>query len=308
MINALLFALTIVILLYFVGLFSTNTIKNGSLVFSDKWQGEIKQISGENIRILQKGEGENILLIHGTPGSIEDWQPIIDNLSKKYRVTAFDRYASGFSTAKNYHYTLDENVQLVNDILEYLDLNSVLVVGHSFGGSITATLATQNNSRISSFIAVGAPLYSSKPDLSYQIGALPIIGKGITFLSSKTIAGSLIQSGLNKSFGTNTHLITTEFLNTRKKIWTQPKVMYATSNIRSNYDKMLKEKCSKYKSISKKISFIVGENDTKTIKEDFFKVKKDLPNAEAIFLKNTAHFVQFEKTDRLIELIEKHMS
>src|SRR5690554_5665765 len=48
-------------------------------------------IGDEKIRYLQKGEGKDILFIHGTPGSIEDWKELIDSLSQNFRVTAFDR-------------------------------------------------------------------------------------------------------------------------------------------------------------------------------------------------------------------------
>ncbi len=41
-------------------------------------------IGKERIRCFQKGTGKDVLLIHGTPGSIEDWNGIIDSLSKDY--------------------------------------------------------------------------------------------------------------------------------------------------------------------------------------------------------------------------------
>ena len=45
----------------------------GHLGLGNKFSNETISINGEQLRLLQKGEGQPILFIHGTPGSIEDW-------------------------------------------------------------------------------------------------------------------------------------------------------------------------------------------------------------------------------------------
>ena len=50
------------------------------------------------VHILDVGEGEVILLIHGSTGSIADWQEkIVERLAGSYRVVAFDSYGFGLS-------------------------------------------------------------------------------------------------------------------------------------------------------------------------------------------------------------------
>jgi len=55
-----------------------------------------------NVHILDIGEGDVILLIHGSTGSIADWQESIAyQLAESYRVVAFDSYGFGLSERKD---------------------------------------------------------------------------------------------------------------------------------------------------------------------------------------------------------------
>ena len=57
--------------------------------------------SGE-VHILDIGEGDVVLLIHGSTGSIADWQEkVAYPLAESYRVVAFDSYGFGLSERNN---------------------------------------------------------------------------------------------------------------------------------------------------------------------------------------------------------------
>ena len=250
------FILLIVLGLFITGEIYTSSFKKGDLVHTKSWQGEFIDIDGETIRYLQKGTGQDILLIHGTPGSIEDWQPIIDSLSLHNRVTAFDRPGHGFSTANNYDYTLKANVAFVNKLIDRLALDSVIIVGHSYGGSIAANMATTNNGKVKSYIIVASPLYQFKPEMLYKLSTTPFIGKGITTLISKTAAPQKIEEGLLNAFAGNREILTVDFLDIKKQLWSQSKVLYATSKERMNYASNLKKVSENYKKIEKEVSVL----------------------------------------------------
>ncbi len=296
----------ITLALFIVGKINTTSFKEGNLKHTQSWQGQFIDIGNEKIRYVQKGEGQDVLLIHGTPGSIEDWQPIIDSLSTAYRVTAFDRPGHGFSTANTYDYTIKDNVNIVNGIINALRLDSVVVVGHSYGGSIAAHMATMKNDKVKSYIIVASPLYQFKPEMLYKLSTTPIIGKGFTVLISKTVAYKKIEEGLSNAFGGDTAILTGDFMHIRKQLWSQPKVLYATSSEQVNYNDDLKEISEKYKNINKKVDILVGNKDRKSTFEDCIKLQNDIQNSEILLLENTAHFIQFERTDELLKVIKKH--
>ncbi len=301
------FIVLIVLGLFITGKISSSEIKNGSLEHTQYWQGQFIDIDGEKIRYIQQGEGQNVLLIHGTPGSIEDWQPIIDSLSSDYKITAFDRTGHGFSTANNYNYTIKENVNIANQLINKLELDSVVIVGHSYGGSIAAHMATTKNDKVKSYIIVASPLYQFKPEMLYKLSTTPFIGKGITTLIGETVASQKIEEGLLNAFGGNREILTDDFLSIRKQLWSQSKVLYSTSKERMNYANNLKETSENYKNIDKEVNILYGKNDDKLIQEDCEQLNKDIPNSEILVLENTAHFIQFERTNALLKIIKKHI-
>ncbi len=301
------FFILLILALVIIGKTQTKSFELGSLSLTQDWKGKFIDIHGEKIRYLQQGKGQDILLIHGTPGSIEDWQPIIDSLSTAHRVTVFDRPGHGFSTATDYHYTIAENAELANQLIDTLELDSVIVVGHSYGGSVAAHMATTKNNKIQSYIIVASPLYQFTPEKLYKMSTLPLIGKGITFVISNTLASQKIEEGLTNAFGGNTDILTGSFLKTRKQLWSQPKVLYATSKERIHYDKNLKAVSENYKDIHKKVSILYGTKDHASIQQDCAKLHEDIPNSELIVLKNTAHYIQFERTTDLLTVIKSHL-
>ena len=301
------FIVVLLLVLFITGKVSSESYKEGSLAFSKTWQGQFMDINGEKVRYIQQGTGKDILLIHGTPGSIEDWQPLLDTLSKNYRVTAFDRLGHGFSTARNYNYTIKENVELTNQIIDKLSLDHILIVGHSYGGSIAAHIATTHHPKIDSYIIIASPLYQFKPDMLFKLNTIPFIGKGITTLISNTVASQKIEEGLLDAFGGNAAILQDDFLNVRKQLWSQSKVLQATSNERINFNENVKEVSSKYKNITNKVSIFSGTNDNKLIQEDGIRIQKDIPNATIFIQENVAHYIQFERTDKVLEAIYNHL-
>ena len=270
-------------------------------------QGGFISIGDQQIRYLQKGSGKDFLLIHGTPGCIEDWQIIIDSLSKKYRVTAIDRPGNGFSSSDDYQYTLEENSALIHKLIDTLGLKNTVIIGHSFGGSTTAQLATENSPKIDSYIMVSPPLYQIQPATIYKIASIPVLGKGFAYFMHKTKAAEIIGERLKNELQNKPEFLTSDFLEYRSDLWSQPKVLYTTSKERINYNEGLEKISGSYSAIPKPISIIVGDKDSKDILEGCKKFKEVRPETNLVVLKNTRHFVQIERNQQLLAEIEKHL-
>jgi hypothetical protein len=50
-------------------------------------RGRLVTVGGTPLRVLETGQGRGVLLIHGSPGSIEDWEPVIEGLSDSFHVS-----------------------------------------------------------------------------------------------------------------------------------------------------------------------------------------------------------------------------
>jgi 2-hydroxymuconate-semialdehyde hydrolase len=90
-----------------------------------------------SIHILDVGEGAVILLIHGSTGSVADWQEkIVAGLAGSSRVVAFDSF--GLSERNDsFEYGHALWTQQAIDVLDALEIEQAVVVGHS-AGAMTA--------------------------------------------------------------------------------------------------------------------------------------------------------------------------
>ena len=121
------------------------------------------------------------------------------------------------------------------------------------------------------------------------------------------ITGKINQTSIQKGSLEFTDKWQGEFINIGgEKIWSQPKVFYAISNEQVNYLDDLNEISSEYKNINKKVSILIGDKDRENTIADCKRLKNDIPNADITFLKNTAHYIQLEQTNELINVILKH--
>lgn len=115
-------------------------------------------IHGHEVGYRRAGEGndETILLIHGLAGSSKTWDAVIDDLAVEYDVLAPDLLGHGESAKPRGDYSLGAFASGLRDMLAMLDITSVTVVGHSFGGGVAMQLAYQFPHLIDRLVLVGS--------------------------------------------------------------------------------------------------------------------------------------------------------
>lgn len=87
------------------------------------------------ISYIDTGKGEHtIVLIHGLGSNAGFWRYVIPDLSKKYRVIAIDLPGYGKSQKDYYSYNMSFFADQVKRVMDYLNINKFIFVGHSMGG------------------------------------------------------------------------------------------------------------------------------------------------------------------------------
>jgi len=139
-----------------------------------------------NVHILDIGEGDVILLIHGSTGSIADWQESIAyQLAESYRVVAFDSYGFGLSERKDpseYGHALWE--QQAIDVLDALGIEKAVILGHSAGAMTAVLLGADYPERVRGVVLSGHGLTA---DPAQMLPFLPGIGEFL--MSQQSIIG-----------------------------------------------------------------------------------------------------------------------
>ncbi len=115
-------------------------------------------IHGHSVGYRRAGspKAQTILLIHGLAGSSKTWDAVIDELAEDYDVIAPDLLGHGESAKPMGDYSLGAFASGMRDFLAILDVRSVTVVGHSFGGGVAMQLAYQHPHLIDRLVLVGS--------------------------------------------------------------------------------------------------------------------------------------------------------
>jgi pimeloyl-ACP methyl ester carboxylesterase len=117
-------------------------------------RGELLQLAGLRIRYLEHpGAGPAVLLIHGLPGTAEDFD-LVTRLLPGRRTIAIDRPGFGFSTGG--YFPFSRQLRAVQEVIEKLHLGSPILVGHSYGGAIALGFAELHPHEVRGLVLVDA--------------------------------------------------------------------------------------------------------------------------------------------------------
>jgi pimeloyl-ACP methyl ester carboxylesterase len=104
----------------------------------------------------RRARREVVLLIHGLAGSSRTWDAVMPALAERYDVIAPDLLGHGESAKPMGDYSLGAFASGLRDLLAVLDVGSVTIVGHSFGGGVAMQLAYQHPELVDRLVLVGS--------------------------------------------------------------------------------------------------------------------------------------------------------
>lgn len=119
-------------------------------------QSSMSLAEGGQLSYWQAGEGKPLLLIHGFGGSaVSSWQQVMLELSQDYRVIAPDLAWFGESVSAGTP-SLATQTQAIMQLIGQLQLDSVNVVGISYGGFVTFDLMI-NEPKVDKAVLLASP-------------------------------------------------------------------------------------------------------------------------------------------------------
>src|SRR6185369_10971040 len=122
--------------------------------------GSYVDVAGIPLRVVQEGSGRDILMIHGSPGILEDFDAQARDLRTSFRVTRYDRPGQGFSGDTG-NYSIRDNARVALALIEKLGLTNTIVVGHSYGGATALALGEMKSPRVAALVILDSAAYTS---------------------------------------------------------------------------------------------------------------------------------------------------
>ncbi|AQS69765.1 alpha/beta fold hydrolase [Streptomyces pactum] len=114
--------------------------------------GEWLNADGTEIWVHRQGRGSDVLLIGGLGDPAESWQPQLDGLSDRYRLTAFDNRGAGRTRLPAGQLSVAMMADDAAAVLRALDIPAAHVAGFSGGSAIAQEMALAHPELVRSLV------------------------------------------------------------------------------------------------------------------------------------------------------------
>jgi len=270
----------------------------------------MKQVSveGINISYIEKGEGDPLVFVHGSPTSSFLWRDMTEELSAHGRIIALDLPGFGFSDPpKNGDYTISNYARILESFLEALSIEQATLICHDFGGPIALTYALRHPDKYNRLIILDTFLHRDLPPwpLSWKIARIWPFGEIFMRLGGKYITRSALEEGVK-----NKSLISEGIVQRYYMPDGNPDKLNKTmlGTLRIDYMEDLEFIEKNLKTIEKPTLILWGEDDKFLPLSLGNRIHKNITGSRMEIIPDCGHFVQEDKPERATEIIADFLS
>ena len=261
----------------------------------------IANVNGIKVHYQQKGEGPDVVLVHGVTSSLAMWYMyVLPGLTDGFRVTIYDLRGHGRSGLTPTGYTSADMAEDLHALLDHLGIEKASLIGHSFGGSVVLHFAVMYPERVQALMPLDVSVQSLRhlrrledwPGWTLwkeQLAEFGISADGFTDDPERVIRKSFeipVQFGLRKG----------EQRNTKRLM----KLLDETTVVQDFRDPsdLTPERLAQ---IQAPTLLIYGETSPYLKIGEY--LQENLPNCAVHILRETGHMYIIQKSDAFLELL-----
>ena len=275
--------------------------------------GTFITVQGSRLHVLdlpaRDADNPAIVLVHGASSNLRD--PLIalgHQLNSRYRVVLIDRPGHGHSR-RSQRKQADPRVQasMIAEVLDRLGLPRAVLVGHSWGGAVSAAFGYQHPEKTAAlvFLTPATHPWPGGIDWHYRIGSMPILGRIFAELLAFPLGITLVPCALRSIFrpaappehyraavGAAMVLRPESFVANCRDI----------ADLFANVLAMQERYCE----IKAPVEIITGETDAIVAPAiHSYGLVRDIPDARLTVLPHVGHMPQWTRRDDVLNVIER---
>ena len=121
------------------------------------------------INYICEGEGKDVLILHGWGANINTVLPIVNLLKPHFKVYALDLPGFGESTEPKEVFGSDDYARIVKKFMVKMDIDKVILIGHSFGGKVSIWLGSSCPEMVDKIVLIDSAGLIPKRGFKYYI-------------------------------------------------------------------------------------------------------------------------------------------
>ncbi len=254
--------------------------------------------AGLKTNYLEAGEGEPVVLIHGSgPGvtAYANWRLAIPVLSQKYRVLAPDIAGFGYTERKaDTPYNLDFWVRHLVEWLDATGVKKARFIGNSFGGALTLAIASRHPEFVERFVLMGSAgvEFEMTPGLDAVWGYEPSVEN---------------MRKVVMSFAYDTSILTDDLIKSRYEASIRPGFHESYSRLfeapRQRHIKAMATPEDQLRKIKQRALIIHGRDDRIVPLSNSYKLHALLEHSDLHVFGECGHWTQIERKDQFLKLV-----
>lgn len=232
------------------------------------------------------GSGPPIILLHGWGTNYHTFDYLVKELKDNYTIFQIDLPGFGLSDEPKYIYSLDNYVHFLKTFIYELQIESPIILGHSFGGRIAIKYASMNDN-ISKLILVDSAGIKHRLTIKQKLNILKykILKRYYRLTKNITKYNNLINNSGSIDYKNSTPIM------------------------KGVLSKVVKENLKKHlKKIKVETLIIWGKDDTETPYIDALYMKKKIKNSGLVTIDDVGHFPYIERRNYFNKIITTYLS
>lgn len=245
---------------------------------------------------------KTLLLIHGFGSSTFTWAETAPKLAARgFHIVAVDMLGFGYSDKPAwFDYSITSQARVIERFMDRLGIGRAAVVGSSYGGAVSLSLALDYPERVEKLVLVGA--VSNDEALSHPIlrlASLPGVGELITpfLVDSKIFARMRMRETIAVS---NHHLVNEYRLSNVRRPLLAADAHHSLLTTSRNWDANRIERDAER--LMQPTLLIWGDSDTVIPIHNAYKLHELILNSRFVVLKDCGHIPMEEKPELFVEL------
>ncbi len=260
-----------------------------------------EEIAGARVRYRDVGKGPPVVMIHGFASSLETWETVIPEVSKRHRVIALDLKGFGWTDRPEGDYSPTEQAKIVVGLMERRGVEKAAIVAHSWGSSVALALALHAPERVKRITLYDAWVYEDQLPSTFVMARASGIGE----LLFGAFYPERPDEKLSLAFY-NKGIVTEALAEDVERAMDRPgTVAAAIAAVRGQRYADVEQK---YRTIDKPVLLLWGREDAVTALKYGERLSRELPRARLVVYPRCGHFPMLEAKEASTTELSKFLA